>query len=92
MSAVALRDEPDGPALVYGMPVSKRNAIWLEILASSVLHRHISLLGHVAGALAGVLWTLMPSRRIRMGGRAHRFHGGGRVGGGGARTTYAPVD
>mmetsp|Transcript_12243 Transcript_12243/g.24899 ORF Transcript_12243/g.24899 Transcript_12243/m.24899 type:complete len:288 (-) Transcript_12243:139-1002(-) len=103
MSALlALQDSPDRPTLVFGIPVRRRHAVWVEVVISSLLHSHVSFLGHLAGAAAGALWGLAP--RLQLPGssfaaavaRTHsrgaaRFCGGGRVGSG-SRDEYMPVD
>jgi hypothetical protein len=86
---------------VLGIPVRRRYAVWVEVVVASLLHSHVSFLGHLAGAAAGALWTLAPGSRLAVAVAAvraqspasrgtSRFRGGGRVGGG--VREYAPVD
>ena len=102
MSALlALHDSPDRPVRVLGIPVRRRYAVWVEVVVASLLHSHVSFLGHLAGAAAGALWALTPGSRLAAAVAAvraqspasrgtSRFRGGGRVGGG--VREYAPVD
>ena len=103
MSALmALTDSPDRPAHVHGIPVRRRHAVWVEVVVSSLLHQHVSFLGHLGGAAAGALWHLAPSAaasarnlhlpRGRAATQQPRFRGGGRVGGNSGRRMYTPVD
>ena len=91
MSAVAyMEPQANEMTLVHGtFVVSRRHAIWLDVVLSSVLHRHVSFLGHLGGALAGWAWCALPRSTwpalFSSGGRGTRFHGGGRVGGSGSR-------
>ena len=84
MSAVALHENPDGPAIVHGIPVRRRHAIWIEAVVSSMLHYHVSFLGHLAGGAAGVLWcharTHSGPMRWPVWRSRGRFYGGGRLG------------
>lgn len=105
MSALlALHDSPDRPVRVLGIPVRRRYAVWVEVVVASLLHSHVSFLGHLAGAAAGALWALAPGSRLTAAvaaaraqlpgagrGTSSRFRGGGRVGGGASRE-YVPVD
>ena len=104
MSALlALHDSPDRPVSVLGIPVRRRHAVWVEVVVASLLHSHVSFLGHLAGAAAGALWALAPGSRlaaaVSTAARAQspasrgtpRFRGGGRVGGGASRE-FVPVD
>ena len=104
MSALlALHDSPDRPVRVLGIPVRRRYAVWVEVVVASLLHSHVSFLGHLAGAAAGALWALAPGARLAAAVAAarvqsspasrgtSRFRGGGRVGGGASRE-YVPVD
>ena len=90
MSAVALHQDPSGPAFVHGIPIKRRYAIWLEVVVSSLLHHRVSLFGHLAGAIAGVLWCAAPRQWgfvsqawSRHNSRRYNY-GGGRVGGNGS--------
>ena len=83
--------------------VRRRHAVWVEVVVASLLHSHVSFLGHLAGAAAGALWALAPGSRLAAAvsstARAQspasrstpRFRGGGRVGGGASRE-FVPVD
>ena len=90
MSSVVFQECPDDPAVVHGIPIRRRHAVWLDVILSSILHSHVSLVGHLAGALAGFLWCHAPSglgmgaplASWRSRGRRARFYGGGRLGGG----------
>lgn len=42
---------------VWGVTISARHAHWLEIIIASYVNPRSSLVGHAAGALAGLLWT-----------------------------------
>jgi len=48
-------------ASVFGVSIAARHAHWLEIIVASYVNPRSSLLGHAAGALAGLLWTQRPS-------------------------------
>lgn len=91
MSAVAyMEPQTNEMTLVQStFVVRRRHAIWLDVVLSSVLHRHVSFLGHLGGALAGWAWCALPrdtwSALFSSRGRSTRFHGGGRVGGSGNR-------
>lgn len=103
MSALlALHDSPDRPVSVLGIPVRRQHAVWVEVVVASLLHSHVSFLGHLAGAAAGALWALAPGSRLAAAVSAARaqspasrgtprFRAGGRVGGGASRE-FVPVD
>lgn len=94
MSAVVLMtDSPDASTHVHGLQVPRRLAVWVDVVLSSVLHTHVSFLGHLGGAAAGWVWCLMISRagqdrdeQARRRGR--RDYGSGRVGGRRAGTAH----
>jgi len=96
MSAVVLMtDSPDASTHVHGLQVPRKLPVWVDVVLSSVMHAHVSFLGHLAGASAGWMWCLLTSWRAardtdRGGGHARRRHdyGSGRVGGRRADTTH----
>ncbi|KAJ8614584.1 hypothetical protein CTAYLR_004958 [Chrysophaeum taylorii] len=64
MKVVLNRDHgPEDRASVWGISVAARHAHWLEIVVASYVNPRSSLLGHAAGALAGLLWLSLPDMK-----------------------------
>jgi len=81
---VLLDHHDQGDANVWGVRVAARHAAWVEVLLASYVNPRASLLGHLSGVLAGLLWLrLSPvfaaARRRRSSSRprpAAEFHSG----------------
>lgn len=52
-----LSENPTRQTSVWGVKVAAQHAHWLEIIVSSYINPRSSLIGHAAGALAGMLWV-----------------------------------
>lgn len=57
LKVITTAETPSGTAYIMGMPVPSKYAAWAELLAIHLLVPNASFMGHLAGILAGCLYT-----------------------------------
>ncbi|XP_063763663.1 rhomboid-related protein 4 isoform X2 [Eleginops maclovinus] len=68
---------PGGATYVMGFPVSNRYVSWVELVLIHMTSPGTSLIGHLAGILVGLLYTVGPLKEIMKICAGYRSSGGG---------------